>query len=115
MAQEACQKRPIIWQKRPIIWQKRPIIWQKRPVIWQKRPIIWQKRPIIWQKRPIIWQKKPLSDAPPTACSDVRVNTDLFKFDLLELPNLACTWASVSYADKTYFKLARILKSLLNT
>jgi Ca2+-binding EF-hand superfamily protein len=30
---------------------------------------------------------------------------DLFKIDLLELPNLSCTWASVSYEHKTYFKL----------
>ena len=32
-------------------------------------------------------------------------DADLIKIDLLELPNLACTWASVSYEHKTYFKL----------
>jgi Ca2+-binding EF-hand superfamily protein len=30
---------------------------------------------------------------------------DLLKIDLLELPNLSCTWLSVSYEHKTYFKL----------
>ena len=29
----------------------------------------------------------------------------LFKFDMLEIPGLACVWASVSYTDKAYVKV----------
>ena len=37
--------------------------------------------------------------------SDIQNTAALLKFDMLELPGLACIWSSVNYAQKSYFKV----------